>query len=103
MSVRKGPPTYHRPVPSRIPVPPAGMGKTAIVPVFAANPFDPRFVNADAARTLTWLGQIVNAWWLLRCIMQRECPDTLKELESTDESQDFPPITQCPPVPGSPD
>lgn len=73
----KGPPKH---VPKRKPTHPIEVS-------FAADPFDPRFVEGSADRRLTPLGMMVQTFWYLRQRLMEVCPDQVKFLESMDEQQ----------------
>lgn len=79
--------------------PPPSIFPRSLDLIFAADPYDPRFISLGAGRCLTPLGAVVNAWYWLKsnpmtdtplfapmratflAVMKRECPDTLQELE----------------------
>lgn len=59
----------------------SGIGRLGIT-AFAADPFDPRFRDED--HNWTPLGAIVQAYWELRCSVQRYAPDMLEFLDKQD-------------------
>jgi hypothetical protein len=74
-SAPSGPPKYR---PPQKPVHP-------IEVAFAADPFDPRFVENTADRRLTPLGMMVQTFHYLRQHLMRACPDAVRFLEKQDE------------------
>lgn len=55
---------------------------------FAADPFDPRFVDKD--RRLTSLGRLVQTFHYLRCHLIEAAPDAVTFLENQNDTDRIP-------------